>query len=104
MVTSPSTTRFPARHQSQRLEAAGARRIVFQQKIIHVERTEKSFGNRVVGALGVPAAAAVAAADVGRHGDFPARNIFQQRIVAGDGFLELLIRIQTIALQPAALD
>ena len=53
-----------ARDQAQRLEASGALGIVFQEKGVRIERAEEFFGDGVVAAFGVPAAAAVAAANM----------------------------------------
>src|ERR1700689_4017736 len=100
----PQHNAFAARHQPQRFEAAGALGIVFQQEVIHVECAKKFFGDGVVAALGVPAAATIAAADVDRCDDLVPRDFFQQRVVSGNGFLEFLIRIQAVTLEPAALD
>ena len=83
-----------ARHQAQRLEAARALGVVLEQEFIHIEHAEKFLGNDVVTALGVPAATAIAAADVDSEGDAVARNAFQAEVIAEDGIVELRVRIE----------
>ena len=56
-------------HEPQRLEAAGARGVVFEHETVVGELVEQPLGDGVVGALAVPHAALVAAAQMDAAGD-----------------------------------
>ena len=68
VVTRPSTTCLPRRHEAQRGEAAGAGVVELQEEAVDVELAEQRLGDEVVAALGHPRGAEVAAAHVGGHG------------------------------------
>src|SRR6266850_601583 len=67
------------RHETQRLEAAGAPGVVLEKEAVHLRLAEHRLGHRVVAALGHPHAGVVAAAGVQRDGEI-AWAIFQERI------------------------
>src|SRR3989449_6750936 len=67
------------RHETQRLEAAGAPGVVLEKEAVHLRLAEHRLGHRVVAPRGHPHAGVVAAAGVHRHGEI-ARAIFQERI------------------------
>src|SRR6266849_7504403 len=64
------------RHETQRREIASARTVVFEEEKPDVEPVEQPFGDRIVAALGVPAPAAIAAAQMHADGEVgkPARH------------------------------
>src|SRR5213079_3518285 len=68
-----------SRHETQRLEAAGAPGVVLEKEAVHLRLAEHRLGHRVVAAGGHPHAGVVAAAGVHRDGE-TARAIFQERI------------------------
>ena len=76
VVTRPSTTILPLRHEAQRLEAAGALVVVLDEVAVDVELAEERLGDEVVAARGGPGGAEVAAAHVrrDRHAVRPARE------------------------------
>jgi len=55
---------FAGRHETQWLETAGSIGIVLEKKCIDVQRSEKTLGNGIVSAFGIPAALVVTATDV----------------------------------------
>src|SRR5205814_10427166 len=68
-----------SRHETQRLEAAGAPGVVLEKEAVDLRLAEHRLGHRVVAAGGHPHAGVVAAAGV--HGDGEtARAILQERI------------------------
>src|SRR5205085_790097 len=93
-----------AGYEAQRFEAARAWIVVLEEKAIDVEAREQSLRDRVVSAFGVPAAAAVAAAHVDRNRDALAREPRKCRVVAGDGRVELGVRIAARRLHLLAVD
>ena len=67
-------------HEAQRLEAAGARRVVFEQEAIVRQFVEQPLGDGVVAAFAVPHAALVAAAEMNAGRNASPRSLHHLRL------------------------
>src|ERR1700722_14694055 len=81
--------------KAQRLKAAGARAVVFEEISVVVQLPEQNFGDRLVAAFGNPGRAEIAAADV--RGDRDVGRLAFQRAVDDAG----VVLGQTIGVKPA---
>src|SRR5262245_29528539 len=91
------------RNQAQRLESSGTMRIVFEEKCVHVQRSNEPFCNHVVTTLSKPAAPAISSADVRCNRDAVSRNPRQTGVVAFDCSSEFLVRISAAGLHLLAM-
>src|SRR3972149_6802693 len=81
-------------HEAQRLEAAGALRVVLEQEAVDVELLEGPLGAGLVAALRGPGAPVVAAAHVQADGEARrAAEARQRRVVHGDGLVQQAVRV-----------
>src|SRR6266436_9535792 len=88
------------RHEPQRRERAGARRVVFEEVELDVERVEQPLGHVVIAPFRVPLAAAVAAAQM--HADPHAlRCILEHTVGDGDVLVDQRAPVVAARLQRA---
>src|SRR5581483_2530035 len=82
-------------HESQGLEATGARIVVLEGEGVYIEGIEQLLGDGVVAALGVPLAAVVATAEVDA-GEYTllAGDALEAGVVDADGLVQGGIRLQ----------
>ena len=80
--------RLIARYETQRLEGAGARVVVFEQEAVYVHGGEELFGDGIVAAFGVPVAAIISAAEMNGQGNAGAARGGEAGVIGADGFVE----------------